>query len=360
MRLSLPRSHGYHASLMSSERTRGRTRTRLAHLLPRMALFLVVLLAGLLVLEVWARNNLYDEWYVRSSSPRLRFELKSEDQRSRFDDGGRIRLEKPANTRRIAVLGDSVAWGSHLDARHTIPRKLEESLEASPLRPGEHYEVMNAAVPGYDIHQALAMYGERVLPYDPDIVLYLFAVNDFVVSDFLEADGRILMVLPTTAEETLDHPGPLVSRVVSTSSLAAWMYTTLLARRYDDAKAELIRVDYEWGGRSLASMADLARDQGDAFHPFLLGPFGVDLPPEEACHQHGMAIDLCWMTLALYHMRQQCSLQGLECVDINGMLREDGERDFRISPEDHMHPNAAGAAIWAGAIADHLRAAAGE
>jgi lysophospholipase L1-like esterase len=328
-------------------------------LLPRVTLSAVVLLACLAILEWWARHNLYDEWYVRSSSPELRFELKTADSRARFDDGGRIQLPKPAGTIRIAVLGDSVAWGSHLGPDQTIPRQLEGSLQANPVRPGERYEVLNAAVPGYDIHQSLAMYRERVLAYDPDVVLYLFAVNDFVVSDFLEANGRILMVLPSSTDDTIGAPGPLISRLVSTSSLAAWMYTTHLARKHKDPKGELIRVDYEWGGRSLAAMAELARSEGDTFVPFLLGPFGTQLPPDAACHQQGMAVDLCWMTLALSNMRQHCAQQGLDCVDINDMLRSREDRDFRITPGDLMHPNAEGAHIWAEAIAEHLRGAFG-
>lgn len=329
-------------------------------LLPRIALSAVVLLVGLSILEWWARHNLYDDWYVRSSSPELRFELKTEDSRARFDDGGRITVDKPAGTVRIAILGDSVAWGSHLGPEFTIPRRLEESLQANPVRPGERYEVLNAAVPGYDIHQSLAMYRERVLEYDPDVVLYLFAVNDFVVSDFLEANGRILMVLPSSTSDTVGAPGPLVSRVVSASSLAAWMYTSQLARKYKDPKGEFIRVDYEWGGRSLAAMAELARSEGDRFLPFLLGPFGTELPTESVCHDQGMAVELCWMTLALSNMRQHCRRQGLDCVDINDMLRVREDRDFRITPGDLMHPNAEGAHLWAEAIAEHLRGAQGE
>jgi len=340
---------------MTDERPRRRPRSKLAHLAPRVALSCAVLLGGLAVAELWARHNLYDDWYVRSSSPDLRFELKSAEQRSRFDDGGRIARQRTEGVVRIVVLGDSVAWGSHLSPHDTIPRRLEQALRTDPLRPGEDYEVLNAAVPGYDIHQALATYRERVLPYDPDIVLYLFAVNDFVVSDFLEAGDRILMVLPSSEREAIGEPGRLVSRAVTASALAAWAYTAYLGLVYDDPRADLIRVDYEWGGRSLAEMASLARDEGDRFVTFLLGPFGVTLPSDAECAERGLAVDLCWMTLALVHARQHCRQQQLECVDINDLLRVQKDRDFRITPGDTMHPDPAGAALWAEAIADHLR-----
>jgi len=319
----------------------------------------VILLAGLAIAEGWARHNLYDEWYVRSPSPNLRFELKSEDQRARFDDSGRIQLHKPPGSLRIAVLGDSVAWGSHLSPGQTIPRKLEESLRATPIRPGETYEVINAAVPGYDIHQALATYRERVLPYDPDVVLYLFAVNDYVVSDFIEANGQILMVLPSSDGDTIGHPGAIVGRLVTSSAIAAWVYTAVLARKYKNPRDELIRIDYEWGARSLAAMADLAQAEGDWFIPFLLGPLGAELPSDEQCLERGLAIELCWMTLALAHAREHCGELQLNCVDINDMLRAQPGRDFRITSGDLMHPNEEGAEIWAEAIAEHLRQGSG-
>jgi len=89
--------------------------------------------------------------------------------------------------------------------------------------------------------------------------------------------------------------------------------------------------------------------------PVLLGPFGIELPAQEVCQEQGLAVELCWMFLALHHMRHHCRQQQLSCLDINDLLDRQEDRDFRITPGDAMHPNADGAALWAEAIADHLR-----
>ena len=55
-------------------------------------------------------------------------------------------LEKPPNTTRIMVLGDSITfgWGCPQDA--TFCALLEKSLNDRPLTPGRKYEVINTGV----------------------------------------------------------------------------------------------------------------------------------------------------------------------------------------------------------------------
>ena len=96
-------------------------------------------------------------------------------------------LEKPPDTVRIFLMGGSVAYGTEgiydeLDNRppprnnETIDYYLETELNAR--LPSRHWEVINAAVPGYRLHQDLARLLSVVLRYQPDYIVSLDGAND--------------------------------------------------------------------------------------------------------------------------------------------------------------------------------------
>jgi lysophospholipase L1-like esterase len=82
--------------------------------------------------------------------------------------------EKPAGTRRIVVLGDSVAFGYATAAEDVFPKRLEALLAASSKR----LEVLNLAVPGYDTAAEVAQLEGFGLRYAPDLVVLAFCWND--------------------------------------------------------------------------------------------------------------------------------------------------------------------------------------
>ena len=94
-----------------------------------------------------------------------------------FRDRKEYSLEKPPNTFRIIVLGDSVTFGHGTLDETTYPYLLEQQLRA--WRPDVNWEVWNLGVPGYNTGQALA-YLEEIGPRaKPDLVIVGFYPNDF-------------------------------------------------------------------------------------------------------------------------------------------------------------------------------------
>lgn len=87
-----------------------------------------------------------------------------------------VPLAKPAGTYRIALVGDSVAFGARVQVQDDFATRLEASLNArsTSLR----YEVLNFGVPGYGTWQELSMLEDKALAYQPDLVLLAFVVND--------------------------------------------------------------------------------------------------------------------------------------------------------------------------------------
>lgn len=76
---------------------------------------------------------------------------------------------------RIAVLGDSVAFGSAVAAGDRFSDQLE-SLLAERL--GERVEVLNFAVGGYDTVKEVATLEHVGLAFEPDLVVLAYCVND--------------------------------------------------------------------------------------------------------------------------------------------------------------------------------------
>ncbi len=90
--------------------------------------------------------------------------------------------EKPVNTYRIMVLGDSITFGMTGFKQTEIYPKLLEGLLNSNGR-GMHYEVINAAVYGYSNSQEILYLKRYGLEYNPDLVIIGFCVNDLYPSE---------------------------------------------------------------------------------------------------------------------------------------------------------------------------------
>ena len=86
---------------------------------------------------------------------------------------------KPADTVRIAVLGDSFAEAMHVPMEQTFWWLLERKLQECNAFPGKRVEVINFGVSGYGTAQELMTLRQKVWDYSPDIVLLAFTTyND--------------------------------------------------------------------------------------------------------------------------------------------------------------------------------------
>jgi len=131
--------------------------------------------------------------YVRlSADPLLVFELvpgtRWEDVASPIRDDATISSAglrdreypeaKPENTVRIAIVGDSVAFGWGVRQVDTLAKALERLLAAT--RPGgsTQYEVLNFGVSGFNSQQVTRRVETAVARFHPDLVVYVYCLND--------------------------------------------------------------------------------------------------------------------------------------------------------------------------------------
>jgi len=94
--------------------------------------------------------------------------------------GDEITVAKPKRTVRIAALGASTTFCAEVSGNDaTWPHRLQQALQRD--HPEVTIQVVNAGVPGYVASDSLKNLQRRVLPLDPDLVIYYEANNDLAL-----------------------------------------------------------------------------------------------------------------------------------------------------------------------------------
>jgi lysophospholipase L1-like esterase len=88
-------------------------------------------------------------------------------------------LAKPADTIRIAVLGDSFAEALQVPIEQTFWSVMQRQLQTTTTS-GKKVEVINFGVSGFSTARELIMLRQRVWQYNPDVVLLLFTPGNDV------------------------------------------------------------------------------------------------------------------------------------------------------------------------------------
>ena len=159
------------------------------------------LLIACIVIEVWQRvqyHNYHTEMAAKyegrdlctreSGHPGLVYERKPG--KCGANSQGFIDREhpfsKPKGTRRLMLIGDSVAEGSGVNPENAFGSVLERLLNeyssnnASPdgNNTAQKWEVITLAVTGYTTDQELVLLRDYSLQYDPDQIIWSYVLND--------------------------------------------------------------------------------------------------------------------------------------------------------------------------------------
>ena len=148
---------------------------------------------------------------VKSNNPILFMEFDRNDpniNKAGFR-GAEFSLQKKPGILRIAILGDSVAYGYSVPLEQTFARLLEKQLNAD----GHDVEVLNFAVNGYSTIAELELYKTRVREYQPDIVLLAYVLNDPLPAAFVVQSVG-------SARKQVDY----FKQLSHYSQLGAWVY----------------------------------------------------------------------------------------------------------------------------------------
>lgn len=243
-------------------------RARLLALLPSLALALGSVAVTLIVLEAGfhlagvhvGTVQISRRTIRRSANPRLRFELRP-GSRARAEVDYRINahgmrdrpreLDKPTGARRIAVLGDSIAFGYWVAEEDAFPRQLEGLLASGTG--GAPIEVLNFGVPGYNLEQEAEVLRERALRFSPDLVIVALCLNDLEGADSYEHG----LVVDRRARSA-SLPGRAYEALVGHSLLFSWIE---YRRAEHAARREFVHARDPWAG---PLYAETLKQQEDA------------------------------------------------------------------------------------------------
>jgi len=289
----------------------------------------------------------------RVDDPRLRFDLRPGSVvRSEVEyrinreglRGPETRVEKPAETARVAVLGDSIAFGYWVAEKDAFPRQLEAML-AETRGAGPPVEVLNFGVPGYNLDQEIERLRTKALEFSPDVVIVVFCLNDLEGIFSYE-----LGLVQDRAERRRSPLGQLREELLGRSVLFSWIeyrLSELQARRefvraknplagplYDEAVSEQKAA---LAGK-FAVLEALLRARGIhglvAVFPVLGGRF------ERYAHRD--------LHRAVVEAAEGAGLAAVDLLDCYSAY------DFRELRVDVVHPNPMGHRVAAHAIRDAL------
>lgn len=102
--------------------------------------------------------------------------------------GPEVKLEKAEDTFRIALIGDSFAFGWGVEEKDSFARVIERELTtrlSDKSLDFDRAEVLNFGTPGYSTFQEVALYEKSGSRFKPDLVLVYYVDNDFGLPFFI-------------------------------------------------------------------------------------------------------------------------------------------------------------------------------
>jgi hypothetical protein len=232
-------------------------------------------------------------------------------------------LEKPPNTYRVAVIGDSFTFGNGLPPEQRYTDLMNAWLP-------DRFEVLNFAIPGNNTPQHLQTLRSRVLPAKPDFVLLQWFVNDIEGEDLSQRPRPALLAPHPALHRWLNRHSALYVianlRWAEIQIALGWYpsYAEYLKMRAGDPDSG----DSRREARQLGDIITTARQHNI--------DFGIVLFPDT-----GGPLDETYAFQFLHErVLEICRKAGVHCLD----LRRDfaivkDRRALWVSPFDH-HPSA--------------------
>lgn len=206
--------------------------------------------------------------------PRPGYEVKGANIHIRINSlgfrGDEFTRAKPPGTFRIVCLGASTTFSAEVSSNQaTWPHRLQEKLREA--YPGRKIEVINAAVGGYVADDNLRNLTHRILPLDPDLVIY-YEANNEIVRDTRELAIRERLI---AADGSRQPAWTLALSRVSLMFDLAYKNLAILARSRADGGRRFDRVPADLPDRFVGVLDRMRQELAARNVPLVLSTFIV-------------------------------------------------------------------------------------
>jgi len=243
---------------------------------------------------------------------------------------GRPATPAPEGLWRIALLGDSCAYGLDVPASDCLAGQLEVQLTARGLSP-DQVEILNFGVPAYTTVQVRLLLREVLEKVRPDeVVFYLAGWNDAAPAVGMNDSQR------------LAASRSLFQRYFVRSALVSLLREALVSGSSGETVpgAAGSRVPAKTVGTELEAMLRLCRERG--VHPVVVVP----------AHPTGLGVIPPRASRDADTVRRVSRNAGVECIDAGPLFREAEDLDSQFT--DVVHPSPDGFRRLATSIAPLL------
>lgn len=276
-----------------------------------------------------------------------------------------VELPKPPGRIRIALIGDSVVYGTGVDLEDTLAKQLERELRA--LLPELDLEVLNCGVEATNTSQQLALLRYRLWAFEPDLLLWCVTIPDASGRNIqhppdwgqLPAQRRLQRMRLTSGRWTEGElPDPWANRIMAVRRRSL-LADTVAHQIYTRLQAEALVQSYrrDWSADSpgfvlvCRSLLGAAREAEARGVPMRVAKF-----PTLTRLDDGYPFFEEAQRLAAF-----CAQIDLPFLHLFEPLRGERARELHAHRHDR-HPNARGhglaAAYWARDLAPEVRALA--
>jgi lysophospholipase L1-like esterase len=277
-------------------------------------------------------------------SNNLRYDINSEGWRDREHE-----LAKPPGTYRILSVGDSVTNGHGVESEEIYTRQLETLLNADP--PSDlDYEVILITLGALNTEQEVHLAEAEGLRYDPDLIVVGYVLNDPAEGASLRRDrerarqrSMIEVIKEEAQRSSVIHLAYRTGQRLMWGARRAFGEAEVATYATDDYFARLHRSPDSWA-RVTGAFDRLERLSAETEVAVLVVVFPVlyDLESYPWAEAHGQ-------------VASAARERGFHVLDLLPAYQGHDPNDLQVVEGDHVHPNAAGHRIAAGAIERYLR-----
>lgn len=273
-------------------------------------------------------NNLEDERFLHKETGKY-FTVSTNSKHLRYAE---VPTGRQPETLRIMALGDSTTFGWGVNDDESYPAYLEQILQSKV--DGVKIEVINGGQPGYSSFQGIYHVKQRVLPYEADIYMIGYIVQDARATPISDRDQALRNHVPEFLKQY-----PLYRL-----NFYVWMRNIYQALR--SAKREVESRTEEGGtfrvplleyGENLKELGELAtKADGMA----VLFGFPLEVVGYTKAHREVMA--------------DVAQAEGFRYFDPSDAITDASRSQTLYFPEDRGHANGAGCKVIAEEVADWL------